>query len=250
MPNVQALSRDRHANKRWQRYSSYAFAAKDTLCPLVVQELPKAMMCLPIGFTRTDKGFSLVAVQGLVPGECLLVDGKGKWLLDYTPAHYRSYPFTLAHTADGQRVLCIDEDSGLVGGNMGEPFFTEEGEPAQAVADVLSFLSQIAANAQATQRICAVLQEQALIQPWPISVQGAAGAKQISGLFRIDEAALNAMPSSGLETLRSAGALLVIYCQLLSMQHLSTLGKLAEIRREAEVTAPALGETFSFGGLG
>lgn len=252
MPNLQAVSRERHAAKRWQRYNNYAFAAKDAVCPLVVQELPKAMMCMPIGFTQTGTGFALVAVQGLAPGECLFVGESGRWSVDYTPAHYRGYPFALANTSDGQRVLCVDEDSALVTSDVGEPFFNEDGTPASAVADVLNFLSQIASNAQATQRVCDALQQEGLIQPWPISVQLADGDQQVNGLFRIDEAVLNGLPVSGLEALRSAGALPIAYCQLLSMQHLPMLGKLAQSRREAAVAAPtmpALGETFSFSGL-
>lgn len=252
MPNLQPVSRERHAGQYWQRYSSYAFAAKDAVCPLVVQELPKAMMCMPIGFTQAGAGFALVAIQGVAPGECLFVDGAGKWLLDYTPAHYRGYPFMLASSTDGQQVLCVDEDSGLIGSQPGEPFFDEEGAPVKAVSEVLNFLSQIAANAQATQRICGVLQEHGLIQPWPIAVQGVAGEQQVAGLFRIDEAALNSLPLEGLDALRSAGALPIAYCQLLSMQHLATLGKLAQMRREtaaASVPSMALGDTFSFSGL-
>jgi hypothetical protein len=252
MPNLQAVSRERHADKRWQRYSSYVFAEKDAVCPLVAQELPKAMMCMPVGFTQAGEGFTLVAIQGLAPGECLLVDGAGKWLTEYTPAHYRGYPFALASSTDGQRVLCIDEDSGLVDQHVGEAFFGDDGAPAQAVADVLDFLSQLANNAQATQRICNVLQEHGLIQPWPIAVQNDAGDQKVGGLFRIDEVALNALPAEGLAALRSAGALPIAYCQLLSMQHLGRLGKLSQARRQAAaaaMTAPALGETFSFAGL-
>jgi hypothetical protein len=42
MPTLHAVSRSTHADKRWKRYDSYAFAAKDALAPLVAQELPRA----------------------------------------------------------------------------------------------------------------------------------------------------------------------------------------------------------------
>jgi len=41
MPTLHAVSRSTHADKRWKRYDSYAFAAKDALAPLVAQELPR-----------------------------------------------------------------------------------------------------------------------------------------------------------------------------------------------------------------
>jgi hypothetical protein len=44
------VSKGRHADKRWQRQSSYHFAAHDAIAPLAVQELPQAMMAMPIGF--------------------------------------------------------------------------------------------------------------------------------------------------------------------------------------------------------
>ncbi|HAJ13369.1 MAG TPA: hypothetical protein DCM06_12545, partial [Comamonadaceae bacterium] len=49
------------------------------------------------------------------------------------------------------------------------------GKPAQAVQAVLDFLAQVNANREATRRICLALQQQALIQPWPIKLQGAGG---------------------------------------------------------------------------
>ena len=62
---------------------------------------------------------------------------------------------------------------------------------------MLNFLTQVGANRQATQRMCAVLQQHGLIQPWPIKLQTDAGEQNIEGLHRIDEAALNALARRG-----------------------------------------------------
>ena len=55
MPAFQAISRTTHADKRWRRYSSYAFAAHDALAPLVAQELPRAVLHLPIAFVAQGR---------------------------------------------------------------------------------------------------------------------------------------------------------------------------------------------------
>lgn len=227
MAQLTVISREHHANKRWTRYISYSFAAADAVAPLVAQELPRACLSLPIGFVKAEGGFQLVAVQGLQPGKNLWVSPDGRWLGAYVPAAYRGYPFVLANTAEGQRVLCVREDSGLISEVQGEPFFDEEGNPAKAVQDVLGFLDQVSANGPLTARLCALLAEHGLIQPWNVQLKTDSGEQKVQGLFRVDEAALNALPAESFEALRKGGALPLIYCQLLSMQHLPVLGKLA-----------------------
>src|SRR5690554_4574124 len=98
MPDLQVVSKERHAQKRWKRYSSYAFAAGDSVAPLVIQEIPKACIALPIGFIESEDGYFPVAVQGLTPDSNLLVAPDGRWLTSYVPAAYRSYPFRMANT--------------------------------------------------------------------------------------------------------------------------------------------------------
>lgn len=239
MPNIQAVSRERHAKRRWQRYANYKFTAADALTPLVVQELPKAMLSMPIGFLAAQDAFVPVVIQGLKPGKNLFVALDGRWVAGYVPAAYRGYPFVLANTEDGKQVLCIDEDSGLLADIGGEPFFGEDGQPAKAVSDVLAFLNQIAANRIATQRICALLQQHDLIQPWPIKLQGEEGEQNVEGLYRIDEAKMNQLPAEAFMALRDAGALLLAYCQLLSMQHLPMLGQLVAAHAQADAQAAA-----------
>lgn len=261
MSSIHPVSVSRHGNQCWQRYSSYAFAAQDAVCPLVAQELPKALMSLPIAFVPAAEGFVPVAVLGLRAGQNLFVAPDGRWLGAYVPAAYRGYPFVLANTEEGQQVLCIDEASGLLGAE-GEPFFAEAGSPSQSLADVLSFLTQVGSNRQVTQQACAVLQAHGLLQPWSIKVQGEQGEQDVTGLFRIDEAALNRLSAEALTAVRDAGALSLAYCQLLSMQHLTQLGQLAQAhaqvaqQKAAQAASPELdleflnqGGTISFGNL-
>jgi len=239
MPTYQALTPSTHRGKRWKRYTDYRFAAADTLAPLVVQELAKACMSIPIAFVKAGESFLPVALQGLENGKNLFVAPDGRWLGAYVPAQYRSYPFALANAENGQHVLCIDESSPLINDSEGEAFFDTEGKPTQAVQAVLDFLAQVNANREATRRICLALQQQALIQPWPIKLQGAGGEQSLEGLYRIDEAALNQLPAEALAKLRDEAGLTVAYCQLLSMQHLQTLGQLAQAHDQAKAKAQA-----------
>jgi hypothetical protein len=221
------INKDTHATKRWLRPASYAFAAKDSMVPLVAAEFPRAMLALPIAFRAQGEAFVPVAVMGLRPGKNLLVAADGRWLASYVPALFRADPFRLLGSENGQQVLCIDEDrSPVTDGPEGEPFFDEGGQPGRALSNVLKLLGQVNASRDATARMCAGLQAHGLIQPWPITVKGQKGDKHVEGLYRIDEAALNALQADALLELRDSGALKAAYCQLLSMQHLPVLGRL------------------------
>lgn len=266
MPNYQVISKEHYANKRWLRFSSYAHAEREALMPLTSTEMPKALMSLPIGFSRQDERYVPVAVMNIQPGKNLFVAPNGVWAGRYVPAAFRSYPFLLGRTPEGQQVLCIDEDAGLVGdGPDGEPFFDEDGQPSKPVLETLEFLNQLELGRQATAATCAVLAKHGLFQPWPIVVQGGAGEqKSVEGLFRIDEVALNKLSADALQEVSSLGGLAVAYCQLLSMQHLPLLARLAEAHAKAakqpSVPVAPVGElnleflnkseTISFGGLG
>jgi hypothetical protein len=241
MPNIQVISRSRHAAKRWMRPANYNFAVTDALSPLVAQELPKAMMSLTIGFIAAEGAFAPVAIQGLAPGKNLFVGLDGRWVGGYIPAVYRCYPFVLRNTEDGQEVMCINEDSGLLSDSQGEPFFGEDDQPSKAITDVLSLLNHVGTDSKVTRRICAVLQKHNLIQSWPLKLQFADGEKIVEGLFRIDETAMNTLPAEAFMELRDTGALILAYCQLLSMQHLPLLGQLADIHTKASAPLPMIG---------
>ncbi len=250
MPRYTPVAPSTLSGASWRRFANYDFAATDAVAPLVVQELATAFRALPIGFIAADGAYTPVAVQGLEPGQNLFVVN-GTWVAPYSPAAYRGYPFALAEGEGDVLHLCVDMDSGLVGEGDGfdQPFFDETGEAAPGIKDVLNFLEQVHRNRAATQRICAALAAEGLIQPWPLTVQGPDGARAIEGLHRIDEARLNALDADALHRVHAAGALPVAYCQLLSMSNIQTLGLIARKLQEMRVSAPDAGTEVDLDGF-
>lgn len=259
MPELEIVTPDSHMGKRWRSFSNYLFAHADSLCPLVVFELPKAAMHLPIAFATIDSQLTIVAVQGLEPGKNLLVTEDGMWRAGYVPAPYRSYPFLIGKMSDEQEVLCVDVASGLVTSSLEDQrFFGEDGKPAAKIAELLNFLTHLTTNRRTTNELAAMLQEFGLIEPWPITLTLNNQSQSIEGLFRINEVVLRALPSEQLGKLRDAGALPVIYCQLLSMQNISRLTQLMQnnnstakssLPAEIDFGLPADSGNISFDGL-
>ncbi|TYT73487.1 SapC family protein [Desulfobotulus mexicanus] len=233
MSKYQPVTKTDFVSLRWKRFDSYHFAGSDLVAPLVVQELPRAAMSLPIGFIRQNNQFITTALLGLQQGQNLCVSPEGHWIAPYIPAAYRSYPFALAEAENNQLVLCVDRESGLVAEYFDQAFFDGEGEPSQSVKDILDFLQQVRSNRELTLRMCAALDAEGLIQPWPVKVRGKHEEVQtLDGLFRIDEEKFTALSDEAICRVHQSGALAVVYCQLLSMQHIHALGKLAEKRIE------------------
>ncbi|WP_371323198.1 SapC family protein [Dechloromonas sp. ZY10] len=261
MPNFQVVSHERHGHKGWLRYTSYAFAMRETVLPLTLAELPKAMMSLPIAFIEQAGVFQPVAVMGLQPAQNLFVAPDGRWVHGYVPAACRGYPFRIGHTPEGGQVLCVDEDSGLlVDAPDGEGFFAEDGKPAASLQQVIDFLLATEQSRTQTAAAVAVLQAKQLLKPLPLVLRSEAGDQAVAGLFQLDEEALNALSPDDLAAVRDVGGLVAAYCQLLSLQHLSVLGQLAEAQAKAAAaqvaSAPALGadtlvagDTLNFSGF-
>lgn len=250
MPDFQPIRNDRHAALRWKRTGSFSFAARDAVAPLALDEVPRAALAMPIAFVAdsAESGkWLLVAVQALQQDRNLCVGADGVWRGDYVPAIYRSVPFRLATVEGGQRVLCIDEERGLAAdGEEGEPFFGSDGKPTGELSQIWAFLNRLAESREATQRACALFARHGLIQPWPIEFDSGEHKGEITGLFRIDSAALDALPIETLDELRKAGALQLAYVQPITGQNFSRLVRYAQRppaapRANGAAGAPTLG---------
>jgi hypothetical protein len=212
---------------------------------LVAHELGRACSSLPIAFIFQQDRYLPVSVQGIERNKNLFVAKDGRWLVGYTPAVYRSYPFALAPTQDQQLVLCVDHDSGLIfeegevvkdetSSQTSLRFFSEDGQLDPSVREILTFLEQIQASRAVTERICSALAEEGLIVPWNAEVKCPDGPREIPGLYRIDEVKLQSLTAEALFRLNQVGAMSAAYCQLVSMQHIQTLGALTQLHSAAK----------------
>jgi hypothetical protein len=129
-----------------------------------------------------------------------------------------------------EKVLCFDNGEGLLCDvGQGEPFFDGDGL-GKAAQEMLNLLSQTEASRVLTQRLVDALQAAELIHPWALNVKQGEQTIPVEGIYRIDEAALNALPDEAYLTLRKTGALPLAYAQLFSMNQLAMLPKAAEVQ--------------------
>jgi hypothetical protein len=240
-----AVSRERHAGKKWLHSNGYAFAAADALAPLVGAELVRAAVSMPCAFLEQSGRYTLVAVLSLVPGRNMCVGPDGRWLLGYIPAWFRTYPFRLVpQQGTDKAVLCVDEGSGLVveDNAAGEDFFAKDGNIPPALKTLFDLLTHVESNRRVTERAVSALAEAGVIAPWPIKLKTEQGEKAISGLHRIDEAALNALPDDVFLKLRTA--LPIAYGQLLAAGQLGIFEHLAKLHNQpAPLPVAALPES-------
>ena len=198
-------------------------------------------MGMPIAFLCVDEKYSVVALLGLEPETNYFVDKDGGWQGKYIPARYRAYPFVLAknEAEEEKLVLCINEDSGLLNDDdSAEAFFDDEGELSATVKQLTEFLSASHGGLQSAARICKLLNQHKLFKPWELEIELEDGKKRIEGLFSIDETALNELSDEAFIELRQSGALIVAYCQLLSMQRITDLAQFAQLKSKADSQPP------------
>jgi hypothetical protein len=235
-PDFHPITPERHKARRWHAPSSYSWAARDAVVPLVASEIGRAVLHLPVAFMRSNDEFLPFAIVGLEPGISLFVAHDGTWTGGYVPAALRCRPFALLPLEDGRRVLCIDEAAGRVSaeqGASGHPFFSEDGKLSAPLQQFFDFLLAVEESRQLARKACLALAAHGLMVPWDIELKTDKGIRKLDGLFRADEAKMDSLPEEAFAELRRAGAVPLAYAQLLSSPHIQGLGQRASARLAA-----------------
>ena len=243
MSHFTAVSRDSHAGKSWQRPKDFAFAAKESVVPLVGAELSDVVPAMPMAFISDAGQYRLMGLLSLVPGKNMFVSPDGKWLGGYIPALLRAYPFRLLRQEGTEKsVLCVDQDSNLIvdSDGAGDEFFDAEGKPSKALQGILDFLGKIEANLTATDVAVSALANAGVISKWEIKVHEPKGERVVDGLYYINEPALTALSDEAFLELRKAGALALAYCQLLSMRQIKVFERLVQIHAQFAQAVPRM----------
>ncbi len=248
MANIVPITFEKFSDRRWHRFTKMDFAAGDTISPLTAEEVPSAILSMPIGFIEQQGAYRLVALQGLKSNNNLFVDDNGRWRGGYMPHYYFCYPFILIENESNTLVLCIDEDNALVTTeDDGEEFFGLDKKPAKLVSDVVTFLSGYTAQTKLTQKICSLLDQNKLIKPWPIQVQTSEGEILLEQFFCVDEERLNKLSATALKELRNGDALIVAYAQLFSMLNVNLLVRQTNDNSNADAKQTGLLSEIEFG---
>lgn len=237
MANIQPVTFAAYGNKRWQRFSSYGFAAETIMTPLMLSEVRSAASAFPIAFVKHEGNCFPVAILGLDENVNLFVSGEGEWIGAYIPGTFRAWPFSLIYSERGEKLLCVDEDSGLVSdGPEGERFFEDDGAPSKILQEVTNFIARFSQERDPSLAACAALEAAGILQPWTSVVRIEDRQWSMNGFLRINENALNNLRTSTLASLHKAGALALAYSQLHSVAQLAFLGRLTEQRLARSAT--------------
>ncbi|WP_175400997.1 SapC family protein [Terasakiispira papahanaumokuakeensis] len=235
------LTKACHQMSGWQRPRHYGHAAKDSVVPVIMSELPHLVASTPLAFMRKPSGqYQLMAVQSVSSGVNLFVHpGHKGWLRGHIPAPYRLYPFRLLPEAgSGRLILCIDAHyRGLHAQcwDDDEPLLDDHGQAVDLVYDIAGVLQQYRRERYYTDVAVQALVDAQMIKPWRIEVRDgpdAASGAFWSGLYRIDETALRQSDSATLKRLNQLGALGIAHSQLLAQHRLATLRELYQIHHD------------------
>lgn len=190
--------------------------------PISTVEAQRAGLDLPLAFSRTKKGLSLVAILSLNGEDNAQVGPKGLWMGGYMPAVVRAYPFALAYHEDKATVL-VDTKSDWLSESEGQPLFEEDGSASEVLDRLINLLKTQAPNPHRDKAILQAIDRSGVLEPW----------SQVSeNLLRVEPKKLYELSNEDLVRLRSA--LPVLYAQLMSMPRINRVKNLA--RRKQKMT--------------
>lgn len=214
-----------------------------TALPLSFTEFAAAVHDYPITFISGDGGMSFVAmaILGLEPQQNLFATSDDNWDAQvYIPAYVRRYPFCMTRvTVDGQeraeRVACVEKRALKP---KGEPLFDDKGNPLPVWETRQKLLFEFEADLARTEQMCRRFVELQLLETF--SAQAApTGEKSITltGMYRVSEEKLHALPADTLQELARSGMLARAYIHLLSLGNFQRLLDRRAARRGAEAPA-------------
>ena len=216
------LSSQEHRNWRIRPLQTLEIISKVHALPLTVEEFPIAQRHFPIVFSSGPDSVPL-ALLGLNEGANTFVDAEGNLREGtYLPAFMRRYPFLLARLSEQSEELslCFDPTLGLIGDfEEGVRLFNDEGEPEQAVKDMLGFCEQFEFAAQRSTAFMKDLEETGLLEEGELTIQHPSSEQPYiyRGFRMVNEEKLRDLRGDQLRKMSQNGMLTLLYAHLFSL---------------------------------
>lgn len=223
---LEPLSHASHGGLKLRATDSYGFARDCLAVPIGMHELGSVAREYPIIFPENSE--LPAALLGVEPGCNAYVSVEGIWLADYVPEVVRCYPFAARprkapvgrNEASGKtesQVIMLDAGSEFISADEGQPIFTDDRKIVPALAGRLTGLRRFARSAEAARTATVAIKAADILVERPVRIVGAdAKSYNVQGLHTIDETKFNALPAKTFTALRKAGALPLVYAQMLS----------------------------------
>ena len=188
---------------------------------MTVDEFASTQRFFPIIFSVGENPVPL-ALMGLNEGVNVFMGEDGKFTENvYVPAYIRRYPFMLAKLREDSDELsvCFDPTADAIGPfEEGDPLF-EDGQPAEATKQILSFCEQFEQAGQRTQAFMTDLVESGLLMDGELSIQP--DPEQPPFIYRgfqmVNEEKLRELRGDQLRKMNQSGFLPLVYAHLLSL---------------------------------
>lgn len=225
--NMIPLDSVKHKNLRINVDSNYSHVSHQNMTPLLASEFLAASTNFPIVFVKQqDTGkFKSVALLGLEADENLIF-ANNKVHSNYIPVNIRRYPFAAGGKAadESEMILCIDENSTLLSESEGADIFDENGKPSKSTQQITTLLTDMLAKDAATEIFISFLVENDLLHATEVKLQlGKEGDKQLNGLYKVDEEALNELSDEEVLTIYRHKYFPAIYAHLASLSQFNRL---------------------------
>jgi len=232
MPDIRPIDAEQHAGMGFAPSPDYLHSRACDRVPLLIAEVPMALMVYPLAFAEAEGRLRLVAVLGLRAGQNLCLGEGGRWRMGYVPSALRAWPFAALPGGNGAVTPGFDHDSGLWRdspdpGRGEQRFFDFDGQPGASLQKMAAFLQNCAANQAITETAVGELERAGVLAPWRFA-EALSGDTPPGGLLRVDQSALNALAPDLLARLRDASALSLAYAQIFSVPRLQILSGLQD----------------------
>lgn len=222
-----ALNSLAHRNLKVDIHPSADYGDNIGMVGVVPREYGRLVAYYPIFFRKVgEEGrFEPGAMLGFGNDENLFLVN-GRWDALYVPMQIQRQPFSVFTEGEGDAAkltVAVDADSPRLK-PTGEAVFLGDGQPSDYLQRVTSALSELADGAPVAFAYAAKLDQLGLIEPVTLDIEFVDSSKmKLTGLHSISREKLMALKAKQLTELRDAGYLELLYYQLASMVHVSSL---------------------------
>lgn len=220
MTNIVALNTQSHQKLRVHAQPSATLGDNQRFVAVVIGEFAALAMHCPLFFSKdANTGrFYCGAMLGFDDNENLLID-EYREQKAYRPLHLQRGPF---HASGSD--IAIDLDHPRVASSGDQALFDAGGQPTPYLNSIIALVNDLNMGVERSKDFIDTLLRLKLIDPLTLKSSFDDGTKrEITGLYTANQERLRGLPDADVVDLFRKGYLQLIYLQLSSLNHVSTL---------------------------